>query len=105
MKVLKIPLNKETDHYDKELGPPIPHAMWLKGVWGCPTHDSCIRTQHFSDETRRWELKHEPLQDVYDEHVKLCKNSPGCRYWVHWLMGEYERPGGGYSTGYDLEDW
>lgn len=96
MKTLKLRVNTGTDHYEKELGPPIPHSFWLWGVWGCYTHENCVATTNpVTNITDHWN----PQRYLEEEHNYCVGAAKGCEYWIHWLVGELEEPGKGYSTG------
>lgn len=102
MKTLKVRLNTNTDHYEEDFGPPLPHSMELWRIWGCydSTHPRCVTTSRMEvgRTTSRFVTYHETAEEVYAEHIKLCKNSPGCTYFIHWLVGELEAPGGNPCT-------
>lgn len=98
MKTQRWSINSTTDHADVDYGPPLPHSLYLWGVWGCydERHHKCLALSSLeklpSGEVD-WVTRHESAQYFYEEHIKLCKRSPGCRYFIHWLVGELEEPG------------
>lgn len=100
MKTLKVRLNTNTDHYEEEFGPPLPRSLELWKVWGCydSSHPRCVTSSRMEvgRTTSRFVTYHETAEQVYAEHIKRCKNSPSCEYFIHWLVGELESPGGDY---------
>ncbi len=92
MRTLKLKLNKDTDHSEVPYGPPLPHSIFLWKVWGgCyEGHPRCLPL--LNPVTNK--VRHETVDVEWALHTARCAGAQaGCEYFLHWLMGELEKPG------------